>query len=408
MTLSDTKTGLPDACPDVMDEDEIMLSMESKAMDIEMVIRNMQRAQGVSMSMVQPVQHLLPSHLKLNSFSQRPTMTNYTVSMEGLIKGATAVFGGAVVAIGALISKIIMWIIGLFKSNDSASQSASKAAEQLSESLKKSEQIDKILTPEIKRDYEERVAEKLKPIYDEMAQLYNGVLRDILEVGPITRCLAAADKTFIDVVKKMNLMIDLIKKEGSKDNSKDDHAVSRVLSTLNDIEIRIDDPVIRDTFSVIHRVTTTEVNYQEDMREITDHMNSLIAQAYSASFQGDKVVKQLDGYSVDKCPLRSVKQPGQLEGLLKQVAKLEKSSFNPKVGVDVDKALRKCLASMRKMIDIVQKYDTLIAKCERMRNHFVELSKRAAAFNTNAMVAAIAASDDSAVKDKLREINKKK
>lgn len=408
MTLSDTNTGLPDACPDVMDEDEIMLSMESKAMDIEMVIRNMQRTGGVSMSMVQPVQHLLPTHLKLNSFSKNPTLTNYAVSMEAFTLGQGAMIGGAVAAFAALVVKIVMWLISLFKKNDNGSKEASKAADQMSESLKKNEEIGKILTSDIRRDYEQRKAEKLKPIYDEMAQLYNGVLRDILAVGPITRCLAAADKTFLDMVKKMNLMAELIKKEGGKDNSNDDHAVSRVLSTLNDIEIHDNDPVVRNAFSVIHRVTATEVDYQADMREVIDAMNSMIAQAYSASFQGDKVVKELEGYSVDKCPLRAVKQPGQLEGLLKTVAKLEKMNFNPKVGVDVDRALRKCISSMRRMIDVVQKYDAMIAKCERMRNHFIELSKRAAAYDTNSMVAAIAASDDTAVKDKLREINKKK
>ncbi|MNZ76521.1 hypothetical protein D3C78_950300 [compost metagenome] len=409
MTLSSTTTGLPEPeAPDTLDEEEMMLSLESKAMDVDMVIRAMQRENGVSKSMIAPVQHLLPPHLKLNSFSKNPTMTNYSVSMESMSAATAVLIGGAVAAFAALVAKLIFWLVGMFKANDKASAAAEKSAVQMTASLKSTKELEKFVSPAIRRDYEERKAERLKPIYDEMAQLYNGVLRDILVVGPITRCLAAADSTFTDIVKKMKLMLELVRTESKKDNSGDELAVNRVLTTMNDIEIHSNDPTIRTAFTVIHRATSNPVDYQEDMREIIDSLNSTIAQAYSSSFRGDQVVAQLEGYSVDKCPLRKVKQPGQLEGLLTEVNKLEKSSFNPKVGADVDRALRSCLSSMRKMIDVVQKYDAMIAKCERMRNHFVELSKRAANTENTAMIAAIAASDDEDAKKKLREMNKSK
>jgi hypothetical protein len=409
MTLSSTTTGLPEyEKPDTLDEEEIMLSMESKVLDIDMVVNAMRREQGVSLSMIQPVQHLLPAHLKLNSFSKNPTLTNYSVSMESMSGATAALIGGAVAAFVALVTKLIFWLVGMFKANDKASKEAQKSAEQMTQSIKSTRDLEKMVSLPIRRDYEERKAEKLKPIYDEMAQLYNGVLRDILAVGPITRCLVAADSTMAMLVTKMKLMASLINTESKKDNSGDEMAINRVLSTLNDIEIRDTDPTIRNIFQVIHRCSSNPVDYQEDMREVIDSLNSTIAQAYSNTFNGDKVVAELEGYSVEKCPLRKIKQPGQLEGLLTEVNRLEKSSFNPKVGTDVDRALRSCLTSMRKMIDVVQKYDAMLAKCERMRNHFVELSKRAANGGHTAMVAAITSSDDEDAKQKLRDYNKSK
>jgi hypothetical protein len=409
MTLSSTTTGLPEPeRPDTLDEEEVMLSMESKALDVEMVVRAMRRENGVSKSMIMPVQHLLPAHLKLNSFSKNPTLTNYSVSMESMSAASAALIGGAVAAFVALVAKLIFWLLGMFKANDKASKEAEKSAVQMTASLKTTRDLEKMVSPAIRRDYEERKAERLKPIYDEMAQLYNGVLRDILAVGPITRCLASADSTFSMMVTKLKLMCTLIDKESKKDNSNDEMAINRVLTTINDIEIRDTDPTIRNAFQVIHRASSNPIDYQEDMREVIDSLNSTIAQAYTNSFNGDKVVAELEGYSVDKCPLRKVKQPGQLEGLLTEVNRLEKSSFNPKVGADVDRALRSCLSSMRKMIDVVQKYDAMLAKCERMRNHFVELSRRAADRGHTAMVAAITSSDDEDAKKKLRELNKSK
>ncbi len=409
MTLSSTTAGLPEPeRPDTIDEEEIMLSMEAKALDIDMVINAMRREQGVSKTMIQPVQHLLPAHLKLNSFSKNPTLTNYSVSMEALGAGAVALIGAAVAAFTLLATKLIFWLIGMFKTNDKASKEAQKSAEQMTSSIKSTRDLEKMVSLPIRRDYEERKAEKLKPIFDEMAQLYNGVLRDILAQGPITRCLVSADSTMATMVTKMQMMLTLIERESKKDNSNDEMAVNRVLTSLNDIEIRDTDPIIRQTFQVIHRVSSDTVDYQEDMREVIDSLNSTIAQAYSNSFNGEKVLNDLEGYSVDKCPLRKVKQPGQLENLLRDVNKLEKSTFNPKVGADVERALRKCITSMRKMIDVVQKYDAMLAKCERMRNRFVELGRMAANGGHTAMVAAITSSDDEDAKQKLRDYNKSK
>ena len=407
MNTADTNAGLPDV-PDTLDEEELMLSLESQACDIEMVIRDMHRFQGVSQKIVQPVRQHLPQQVRFASYTQNPTHTNLSVTMEAMELKAAALIGGALAAFAALVVKVIMWIISLFRRNDNGSATASKKAEELTETLKKNKEIAKIMPAAIEQDYKVRRDERVNPVYDEMAKMWNPILRDVLAAGPITRTLAGADKTFVDIVKKMKLIVEVIKKEGRKDNSNNTLAAGQVLSTLNDIEIHRNDPSIRNLLAPIYRVTTKEVDYQNDMREIIDSMSSLIAQAYSNSFNGDKVVKDMEGYKVDSCPLRKVEPTGDLESLAKAVESVEKMTFNKNVGVDVDRALRKCLTSLRVMLDVVQKFNGMVARCEKMRNDFIDLTHRAATYDNTCMVAAIVSSDDSDTKDKLRELNKKK
>lgn len=407
MNTADTGAGLPDV-PDTLDEEELMLSLESQANDIEMVIRDMHRFEGVSQKIVNPVRHHLPPAVRFNSYTQNPTHTNLTVTMEAMQLKAMALIGGAVAAFAALVVKVIMWLVSLFKRNDNGSAVASKQAEQLTETLKKNQEIMKIMPPDIEREYKTRRDDRVNPVYDQMAQMWNPILRDILAAGPVTRTLAGADKSFVDIVKKMKLIVEVIKKEGRKDNSGNALAAGQVMATLNDIEIHRDDPSIRNLFTPIYRVSTQPVDYQNDMREIIDHMSSQIAQAYSNSFNGDKVVKDMEGYKVDACPLRKIEPTSDLESLAKLVESVEKMTFNKNVGVDVDRALRKCLTSLRVMLDVVQKFNGMIARCEKMRNDFIELANRAASYDNTCMVGAIVSSDDSETKNKLRDVNKKK
>lgn len=407
MNTADTGAGLPDV-PDTLDEEELMLSLESQANDIEMVIRDMQRFEGVSQKIVNPVRHLIPQNVRFNSYTQNPTHTNLSVTMESMQLKAVALIGAAVAAFAALVAKVIMWLVSLFKRNDNGSSAASKKADELTETLKKNKEIANIMPAEIEREYKVRRDERVNPVYDEMAKVWNPILRDILIAGPVTRTLAGADKTFVDIVKKMKLIVEVIKREGRKDNTGNALAAGQVMATLNDIEIHRDDPSIRNLFVPIYRVPTKEVDYQNDMREIVDHMSSQIAQAYSNSFNGDKVVKDMEGYKVDSYPLRKIEPTDDLESLGKAVESVEKMTFNKNVGVDVDRALRKCLATLRVMMDVVQKFNTMVARCEKMRNDFIDLAHRAASYDNSCMVGAIVSSDDSETKNKLRDLNKKK
>lgn len=406
MYFSDTSTGLPDA-PDTLDEEETMASLESVAMDIEMVISNMHTHEGVSQKLIRPVMHLLPADVKLNSFTQNPTHTNYQIAMESMKVGLTALIGSAIAAAALLFIKIIAWLIAIFKGNDKATASASKAAEVMADTAKKNDSIERLLTPEMKSDFSERKAARVDPIYTEMAAMWNPILRDVMNGGAITRTLGGAEKTFSDIIKKMHLMIGLIEKEGRKDNGGDHMAAARVMTTLNDIEIHDDDSSIRSLFIPILRLTAQPVNYQADMREINDHITSQLGQSATAGFNGDKTIKDVANFKVDSCPLGKVKPERNLEDLEKEVKHLESMSFNKNVGVDVDRALRQTTTSLRRMMDVVRMFYSLTGRVISQRNRFVELAKRATVATNGALVATIVTSNDSDVKNKLRDLNKK-
>lgn len=406
MTFGDTSKGFPDA-PDTLDEEETMASLESVALDIEMVINDMRAANGVSQKMIRPTMHLLPADVKLNSFTKNPTHTNYQIAMEAMQMGAMGLIGAAVAAVALLLTKIVSWLISLFKGSDRSTAQASKAGEQLQETAKRNEQVEKLLTPEMKRDFAERKAERVDPIYAEMAGMWNPIIRDVFNSGAITRTIGGAEKTFADIIKKMHLMINVIEKEGKKDNGGDHMAAARVMVTLNDIEIHENDSAIRHLFIPILRVSRDPVDYQADMREINDHIVSQLGQAATAGFNGDKTVKEIAGFKVDTCPLGKVKPEKNLENLEKEIKRLEGMTFNKNVGVDVDRALRKCITSLRRMLDVVRMFYGMTARIINQRNKMVELANRAAGTTNSAMVAAIVSSDDSDVKNKLRDLNKK-
>lgn len=406
MSFSDTSLGLPEA-PDTLDEEETMASLESVALDIEMVLNDMRSADGVSQKIIRPAMHLLPATVKLNEFTKNPTHTNYTIAMESIKFGLTALIGAAVAAASLLFIKIIGWLISLFKGNDAGTASAAKAADALATTSKKNENIEKLITPAMRADLAERKAARVDPVFTEMAAMWNPILRDVMNSGAITRTLGGAEKTFADIIKKMYLMIGLIEKEGKKDNGGDHMAAARVMVTLNDIEIHDDDASIRSLFIPIMRVTTTPVNYQADMREINDHLTSLLGQAAQAGFNGEKTVKDTVGFKVESCPLGKVKPAKHLEDLEKEVKRMEKMTFNKNVGADVDRALRQTITSLRKMMDVVRMFYGLLGRIVAQRNKFIELANRAASGTNAALVATIVSSDDSDAKNKLRDLNKK-
>jgi hypothetical protein len=406
MTFGDTSKGFPDA-PDTLDEEETIASLESVALDIEMVINDMRTVNGVSQKMIRPAMHLLPADVKLNSFTKNPTHTNYQIAMESMKVGAVALISAAVAAAALLFAKIISWLISLFKGGDKATDSAIKAGATLKETVKRNDQIAKLLTPEMQRDFDVRKSERVEPIYKEMAEMWNPILRDVMDGGAITRTIGGAEKTFADIIKKMKLMAKVIESEGKKDNSGDHMAAARVMTTINGIQIHDDDTAIRGLFVPILRASSNPVDYQADMREVNDHIVNQLGQAATAGFNGDKTVKTIAEFNTETCPLGKLKPEGHLDDLDKEIKRLNGLTFNKNVGVDVDRALRSCLTSMRKMLDVVRMFYGLSGRIIAQRNKIVELANRAAGTTNSAMVATIVSSDDSEVKNKLRELNKK-
>lgn len=405
--FGDTSCGFPPA-PDTLDEEEKIASLESVALDIEMAITDMRTAQGVSQKMIRPAMHLLPTDVKLNSFTKNPTHTNYQIAMESMKMGAAALIGSAVAALALVLVKIIGWLIAIFRGNDKATAAAQKAADEMGATRKVNNNIRQILTPELKTVYEERKAAKVAATYAEMAKMWNPVLRDVLEGGPISRTLGGADITFSDIMKKMKLMMIVIEREGKKDNGNDHMAAAHVMTILNDIAFHDDSPAIRSRFIPILRVSGDEVDYQADMREIHDHMSSLMGQAMSAGFNGDKVLDVADNYDFKRCPMNKIEPVKDLEQLEAEVKRMEKMTFNKNVGADVDRTLRATTTSLRKMMDVVRQFYSMSGRIVSQRNRFIELAKTATAQDNSALVATIVSSNDSEVKNKLRDLNKKR
>lgn len=405
--FGDTTLGFPEA-PDTLDEEDKIASLESVALDIEMVINNMQTAKGVSQKLIRPGMHLLPTDVKFNSFTQNPTHTNYEIAMESMKVGLSVLIGSAVAAAALLLIKIIAWLVALFKGNSKATAAAQKASEEMTKTIKTNDSIERLLTPELKRDFEAKKEARVSTTYAEMAKLWNPLLRDVIEGGPMSRTIGGADKTFLDIIKKMQLMMVVIEREGRKDNGNDHMAASKVMIILNGIEFREDDPAIRNLFIPILRASSDPVDFQQDMREINDHLANLLAQPMTAGFDGDKVVSIANNYSVKNCPMSGVEPTKNLEQLESEVKRLEKMTFNKNVGVDVDRTLRQTITSLRRMMDVVRMFYGTAGRIVRMRNQFIELAKRSVDQHHNALVSTIVSSTDSDAKNKLRDLNKKR
>lgn len=406
MTFGDTSAGFPEA-PDTLEEEDKIASLESIALDIDMVLNDMRTANGVSQKMIRPVMHLLPADVKLNSFTQNPTHTNYQIAMESMSAGTAALIGSAVVAVALVFVKIIAWLISLFRGNDKATVVAQKAADEMGATRKVNASIRGILPSDLKAEYETRRDQKMATTFAEMAKLWNPVLRDVLEGGPISRTIGGAEKTFADIIKKMKLMMIVVEREGKKDNGTDHMAASRVMNILNDISFHDDSPAIRSLFIPIIRVGG-EVDYQADMRAVNDHMMSLLGQQMQAGFSGEKALDIADNYDFKRCPLNKIDPVKNLEDLESEVKRMEKMTFNKNVGQDVDRTLRATVSSMRKMMDVVRQFYGMAGRMVSQRNRFIELGKTAVSQDNSALVATIVSSDNSEVKNKLRDLNKKR
>lgn len=123
----------PPSEPGVQEVQQELLSLENRIHDLLYLHHDIAATGGMSKDFAMEAQKLLPGFggVPLGYYTNTPTITRYRTSMEEIGKGVWALIIAGVVAVIALITKLVMWLSGKKSSSSDARAGAPLAREAL-------------------------------------------------------------------------------------------------------------------------------------------------------------------------------------------------------------------------------------------------------------------------------------
>lgn len=122
----------------ISDEVETITTLEAELIDVTAALEQIEEESGVTKQLALSVEQYLPEDLPVASFTQMPTRTNYEVTVTSLENRKNAIIGAIVVALIAIVSKLIEWVF-----SRKSRQEMDKAVERIQSLKAESENIDR-------------------------------------------------------------------------------------------------------------------------------------------------------------------------------------------------------------------------------------------------------------------------
>lgn len=391
--------------PDFLDEQSEWASLEAAALDVDLAYKNIKSSGGVSRSIVEPVLHLLPNNVNPLSFTTNPSQTNLTVTLEALDIKQMLLLGAAVVAVGLLLAKIISMMVDTADTVEANTDKAAASVKNMKETTTKLDKIERIMSPDLQREYEARRPDHVDARYQRMAEMWNPLLKDIMDNGPVTRTLVSANKHFMKISDYIVATVRIIKEYSSKSLNGDDLEIAKALTSIDAVCFPKYSPETRSLLSAIHRCKGEGVSTLEDIREIYDAFRTMGEASLAVGFNGDRALKDALAVNVGNTPIDNINLSGNLRRLDRSVGKLENSNINKLVGDAVEGALRHATSTLRQALETLRIYVTMTARIISMRNSYINECNLAANAKLKCKVMSIVDKGTDQDKAELRKIN---
>lgn len=391
--------------PDFLDEQSEWASLEAAALDVDLAYSNIKANGGVSRGIVEPVLHLLPNTVNPLSFTVNPSQTNLTVTLEALDVKQMLLLGAAVVAVGLLLAKIINMLVNTADTVEANTTRASKSAQAMKATATKLDKVERITSPDLQREYEARRPDHVDPRYARMAEMWNPLLKDIMDNGPVTRTLVSANKHFMKISEYIVATVRVIKEYSAKSINGNDLEIAKALTSIDAVCFPSYSPETRNALAAIHRCKGEGVSTIEDVREVYDAFRTMGEASLAVGFNGERALKEALSVKVGAAPIDDLNLSGNLRRLDRSIDKLEKSKINKAVGAEVEKALRHATSTLRQALETLRIYVNMTARIVSMRNSYIDECNLAVGAKLKCRVQAIVTVGTDTDKEELRKIS---
>lgn len=198
--------------PDLVTEEDTLVSLESVAVDIEDFLGQVRSCGGISLGMAQKASHLLPADTNYAYYSQTPTKTNLKATLESIDLKTALLIAGAVVAVAALAAKVFQYIK---KSREKIQFTIKKLdghVEAIDRCFKVCDKITSNMNAEAKAKVDLIVKELTDTYQTQISNHYNSFMIDILSNGKVSHALANGHKPAKELYDKVEKSVLLLEK----------------------------------------------------------------------------------------------------------------------------------------------------------------------------------------------------
>jgi hypothetical protein len=392
---------------DLMDEEEQLASLEASVCDLHATMEHMLSIEGVSRSMVEAHSEVVKVPGGLNGFTTSPTKVNYEIALEALEDHSNAIIGAIIVLIGAILAKIVGWLLDLFLNNSKTQDKVDQVSKNTGAVSDSTERVVDAVEPEIRRE----VQKQLDPVKDQYQKEFDSMFNRFAE-GVVLR--EGFHRALVSLAEPMSYEINLVNeaidmyikslKEAERfvpSGLKHDLRMQGHLSRFNSL---IDEPVLprlqsafADLYPGIEKIDSEEEFFR------------ILKQHYVEETEAPAKERDIDYYRGlhsgghwEPYDFKTTNNHSELEKLKKRVDSLKSVKSLQLTSIPVETAAKNAIRSIKGRIAGLQQYYDLIDKSFKTEGKIMALLGRYVNARFNKVSSTVTNSDDVKGKETLK------
>lgn len=364
---------------DVLDETDEVASLEAAVTDLEHTLNNIISVEGVSKNIIKPYENILTNVGGINAFTTNPTSVNLEIALETLDDHSKGLIAALLLALGALMAKIISWLLDLFINRNKNSDKIEKAVDNTVIIGNNTEELIKKASNDVKLEirskmegfkesYQESFNAKLN-VFSKSILDNDGLYSKLIKLLPVFRTemddISRSLKGFMDVASE-------VRKEFIK--SPEGIHMDTFLRTSGNLAAYNEQPTL------IHlqrefKEYGSSINKEEYVNDIMRLLHDVQKKQMDESVKGD-----IDNYVslvLDKKwkpsaldVKREIKSLSELERRVKDLEKVKLSGIRSTYFID---AVKSVVKSIRSRVTAIQIYFNMLNQAFREESSFLML-----------------------------------
>lgn len=390
-----------------MDEEEQLASLEASVCDLHATMEQMLSIEGVSRSMVEAHSALIKAPGGLNGFTASPTKVNYEIALEALEDHSNAIIGAIIVLIGAILAKIVGWLLDLFLNNSKTQGKVDQVSKNTDAVSESTERVMDAAEPETRREVQKQLDPVKEQYQKEFDSIFNRFAEGLVLREGFHRALVSLVEPMSHEINLVNEAIDMyIKslKEAERfvpSGLKHDLRMQGHLSRFNTL---IDEPVLprlQGAFSDLYPGIEKIDGEEEFFRILKQH--------YVEETEAPAKERDIDYYRGlhsgghwEPYDFKTTNNHSELEKLKKRVDSLKSVKSLQLTSIPVETAAKNAIRSIKGRIAGLQQYYDLIDKSFKTEGKIMALLGRYVNARFNKVSSTVTNSEDVKGKETLK------
>lgn len=390
---------------DLMDESDALASLEATFLDIQVAAEALEREDGVSRAMIAPYIHLMPPTTPLASFSETPSYTNYSMSLEAMTSESRSMLVLLGIAIAAILVKVVAWVASLFLRSATTGASSQDSITNSQVIVKEDAAVVKKLAPNEKREYETAVKENARKLEDELIPGWNALTQATLERRGLVVTLERLYPLFSAVLKRTEEKLTQFFKLSQRGVADNDLAQLTYSQEFFALTVTGGLHLIQAEVKTLAKGDIT--TFKECAQAVADAVSSLRNEKASGRLDLAKLSEEIERGRVSVLDMDDPdnKTAARLQSIEKHLESLKNYKAPSPVGTVVTDAIKVTMVSIKDELLGVQLYYQQFAAAMRAQATFIAAVKTYNQRNHNALSKVVVQSDNDGAKDAMRTAN---